>query len=289
MCAMSEADMIEIVKRAKKVAVVTGASRGIGLELALLLVEANYLVYNLSRTEVQLKLVPSEKLELAKKVQSVACDVAKSEEVDLAIKQIFELNKRIDLVVSNAGYGIAGSIEACDLTDLDQQLMVNLHGAFYLAKSSLAALRAAKGRIIFVSSVAGAIPIPFQTAYSVSKAGLLSLALALDNELKGTGARALVIMPGDVKSTFTEHRTCTAKDSEAACYKERLQASLRRMEQDEQNGKPASHVAQAIFNLSQATKPKVLTAVDFKYKFFVCLFRFLPIELANKIIAHLYA
>lgn len=268
---------------------ITGASRGIGFELSLLLVQAGYLVYNLSRTEAKTDNLTLSQKHLLTQVHFIACDVSKSEQVKQAIKQIVASTQRLDLVVNNAGYGIAGSIEASSIADLDRQLQVNLHAAFYLAQASLASLRATKGRIIFVSSVAGAIPIPFQTAYSVSKAGLISLALALDNELKGTGARALALMPGDVKTTFTEHRKTTDKNAENACYKERFLASLRRMEQDEKNGKPAKHIAQAIFKLSQSHRPKVLTAVDFKYKFFVCLYRFLPLKLANWIIGLLYA
>lgn len=273
----------------QKVAVITGASRGIGFELSLLLAEAGYLVYNLSRNRAKTDALTPKQKALLVDVRFIACDVSQSEQVKQAIQQIVAITQRLDLVVNNAGYGIAGSIEASSIADIDQQLQVNLHAAFYLAQASLGFLRTTKGRLIFVSSVAGAIPIPFQTTYSVSKAGLISLALALDNELRGTGARALALMPGDVRTTFTEHRKTTDLNAENACYKERFLASLRRMEQDERNGKPAKHIAQAIFNLSQSRKPKVLTAVDFKYKLFVCLYRFLPVKLASWIIGLLYA
>lgn len=259
-----------------KVAVITGASSGIGEAVAAKLLKQGYIVYNLSRRANNT-------------VLNIQCDVSQPEQIYAAIKQIAEEQCHIDLVVSNAGYGIAGSIEAAVSADLDRQLDVNLHGAIHLAKAVLPYLRKSCGRIIIVSSVAGAVPIPFQTAYSVSKAGLIALTLGLANELRGTGANAVAILPGDVSTGFTAARKPVDLSAEPLCYRERCAASLKRMENDELHGKPAEHIAAAIVKAAAVNHPKPLYPVDISYKAAVLLFRFLPIRLANYIVGKLYA
>ena len=140
-----------------KVAVITGASGGIGREVARLLEEKAYRIYDISRTGSD-----------DGKIVHLAGDVTNEESLAAAFATIAAREGKIDLLVCNAGMGIAGALEFTSLSDAKRQMDVNFFGVFLTAKYALPLLRAARGRMIAVSSAAALFPIHACTASAFS-------------------------------------------------------------------------------------------------------------------------
>ena len=125
-----------------KTAVITGASSGIGLALARLMVREGYTVYNLSRRDAG-----------TEGVCHISTDVTSTESVKNAVEEILSREKKIDVLVSNAGYGISGAIENTAEEDALRQLDVNFYGLFRISKAVLPIMRKQRqGKIIAISS-----------------------------------------------------------------------------------------------------------------------------------------
>lgn len=258
-----------------KVAIITGGSSGIGLATARLFTERGYIVYELSRHGQD-----------NEAVRHMDCDVTKPDQCQQAIMQIWKQEGSIDTVVCNAGYGISGSIEFTDIADAHQQFDVNYFGALHITQAVLPYMRHQKsGHIIFVSSVMAVFSLPYQSFYAASKAAINMLASALRNEVRRFNIQVSCVMPGDVRTSFTQVRK---KDLRGADIYPRMKASVAKMEQDEQQGMPPAAVARVIYRHASCSHPALLTTVGWSYKLLVCLKRFLPSSLVNRIVYHLY-
>ncbi len=260
----------------KKVLAISGGSSGIGLATAQYFLKHGFIVYDLSRSGG----ADAEILHLK-------CDVSDEEQIKSAIAQILRTEGQLDICVANAGYGISGSLEGTEDKDSLRQMDINLHGALRLAKAALPALRESKGRLIAVSSVAGIVAIPYQSWYSASKAALLSAVLALDNEVKGSGVRALAVLPGDTATAFTDNRMHNSSDPDI--YKEKVKDSVGKMEKDERKGKSPLTVAKAIYRLAVKKNPPPQLVVGFSYKLLVLLYKLLPLRIVNWVVGKLYS
>lgn len=259
------------------VVIITGGSSGIGLACCEKFLQNNYKVYELSRKN------GSEN----KNIIHIKADVTDEQSVADAIQTIFEKEKRIDVLVNNAGFGIAGSIEDTDINDAKKQFDVNFFGAVICAQKVLPYMRKQGfGRIVNISSMAAPLAIPFQAFYSASKAAVNSFTLSLANEVKPFGITVCAVMPGDVKTGFTAAREKSNTDS---AYKEVLERSLAVMEHDEQNGMPPSAIADAVFKAATAKNPKPLSTKGTQYHLFAGLSKVLPTGLVNRIVGSIYA
>ncbi len=264
----------------KPVAVITGASKGIGEATAEIFLREGYKVYNLSRSGGNPEKGDNEDF------LHIACDVSHCEQVDFAIEKIISETGRIDVAVSNAGMGISGSVEGATYEMIEKQIKVNFAGSAYFAKAVVPHIRKSKGRLIFLSSVAGLIPIPFQALYSATKAAIASLAMALDNEIKSSGARVCAVLPGDLATNFTSAREKNPK--EASFYEKRVRESVTKMEQDEMKGKGPEFIGRRIFRMATERNPKVISTAGLFYKFALVLVKLLPVRAANYLIGRLY-
>lgn len=257
---------------------VTGASSGIGKATAQRLMEAGYIVYGVSRRPEQWG-----------ELRCIAADVCDREAVKQAVERIVKEEGRIDLLISNAGFGISGAIEETSLADAKRQLEVNFFGFFNCAKQVLPYMRAQKsGCIAAVSSVAGALAIPFQAFYSASKAAINSLVLSLANEVRPFGIRVLAILPGDVRTGFTAAREKATAES-GSPYGERMERSVAGMERDEQGGMTPDYVAKRIVRAVERRHPRPFYTVGGKYRIFTFLGKVLPAKLCNWVVGKLYA
>jgi short-subunit dehydrogenase len=184
-------------------AVVTGASSGIGLELA----------KEFARHGFDLLIVSdSDKIEEARgllsdfgvKIESMVADLADYDEVEKAYARIRELARPVDALVLNAGVGVNG--EFARGTDLRAELNLiglNVISPVHLCKRVLKdMLEFGSGRVLFTSSIAGTMPAPFEAVYGASKAFLTSFAQAIRNELKDTGVSITTLMPGATETNF---------------------------------------------------------------------------------------
>ena len=147
--------------------------------------------------------------------------------------------------------------------------------------------RLARGAcVVVVSSAAAAFPIPFQAFYSATKAALNSYTLALRTELGTQGVRVCAVMPGDVRTGFTDARVkSSAKD---ALYGGRIARSVESMERDERRGMSPDAVARVLLTRAEEKNPRPLTAVGGSYRLFLFLNRLLPARLACFIIGKMY-
>ena len=260
-----------------KVAVITGASSGIGLATALKLVNKGYTVYNLSRRNF-----------VHDRIRHVTCDVSSALSVNNAMAQVIKQCGKISLLVTSAGFGVAGAVEFISDEDAKKQMDVNYFGTVNAVKAVIPYMRNYKsGKIICISSVAAAIPIPFQTYYSVSKSAINAFVSALAHEIKPFGISVCAIMPGDIKTGFTSARKTDLTGNEI--YGGRIKKSVAVMEKDEMNGLPPDVVADFILRLAKKRKFKQIYTVGFVYKLFVLLSKILPQRIVSAIIYMLYA
>ena len=219
------------------IAVVTGASRGIGLAIAKMLLEKGYAVCGLCRRPGPLP-----------QVRWISCDVTDAGAVERAFSEIYRQYGFIDLLVNNAGMGISGAIEFAPEAEIRRQLEVNLFGAIRCTQQVLGPMREQKrGRILFTSSLAAIFPLPFQSFYSVSKAGLDSFSDALGIELKPFGVQCCAILLNDVKTEFTDSRRKTVVGDDL--YGGRISQSVGKMEASERSGMAPEQVAAAVGKL----------------------------------------
>lgn len=160
-----------------KTLVLTGGSSGIGRATCVLFAERGWQVFELSRhgkTEAH--------------ITHIYCDVRHEESVRDAVAQVLAQTDHIDVVISNAGFGISGAVEFTTIDEAKKQFDVNFFGAVRVVQAVLPQLRKQQGgRIIFTSSVAAALSIPYQAFYSSCKAAVNALALALQNEVRTYG------------------------------------------------------------------------------------------------------
>ena len=173
---------------------VTGGNRGIGLSIAMALVEAGDNVVITHRSGE-----PPEGL------QAVRCEVTDSASVDQAFTEAEAMwGGPVEVLVANAGVTRDGLLMRMSDEDFDTVIDTNLAGAFRCARrAAKGMIRQRKGRIIFISSVVGLYGSPGQTNYSASKAGLVGLARSISRELGGRGITANVVAPGFIETDMT--------------------------------------------------------------------------------------
>ena len=179
-----------------QVCVITGGTSGIGRCTAQAMLARGYTVYELSR-----------RAEGVAGMQHIVADVTKEETLAAAVAQILQREDHIDVLINNAGFGISGAVEFTGTEEAQRQLDVNFFGMVRMNRQVLPVMRKqGYGRIVNLSSVAGAIPIPFQTYYSASKAAINSYTMALANEVKPFGIQVCCVQPGDIRTGFTAAR-----------------------------------------------------------------------------------
>lgn len=262
-----------------KTVVITGGTSGIGLATARIFKEKNWKVYCIGRDALKAKLLPPG-------VEFIAADVAKYDRIEEALKSIYEKAGSIDVLISNAGFGISGPIEFTEIDGARSIVETNFMGGFYCAKAVLPYMREKKsGRIVFTSSLAAIMPIPFQSFYSATKAAVNLMAGALDNEVKAFGIRASVVMPGDVRTGFTGAREKSSAGAEI--YGEMAKKAVEVMEHDEETGMNPDEIAKSIYKAATAAH-RPWHVPGMKYKFFAFLYRVFPIKLIYKIIGMTY-
>jgi 3-oxoacyl-[acyl-carrier protein] reductase len=192
---------------ADRVAVITGASRGIGRAIAVDLAAAGYAVAILGRDEAALAETAAAVRERAGASAAVAihlADVAGQAAVDAAVAAVLAEFGRIDVAVANAGQSQDGLILRFKSADLDRLIDVNLKSAFYLcAAVAKPMLKQRGGSIVVVSSIVGIGGNPGQSVYAATKAGLLGLTRSLAKELGSRNVRVNAVAPGLIETAMT--------------------------------------------------------------------------------------
>lgn len=259
-----------------KTVLISGASSGIGRELANTMHKDGYNVIGLSR----------------KKPNDIdftyyECDLTNKEQIESVSKKIQEDYPSIDVLINCAGVGTGGAIEEVSYEDLKWVYEVNLFGTIELIKGILPSLRnSSTPKIVNIGSVAGAITIPYQTSYSMSKASVQVLTEGLRIELKQFGIGVCTVMPGDTKTDFTANRKTILVENSP--YKDYVQRSIAKMEKDEQNGVPPSKVVNVVYKVIKRKRTPIQVVVGLDYKFLVFLSKILPRSIVEFLVNKLY-
>lgn len=189
-----------------KVALITGASKGIGEWIARALAEAGAHVVVSSRKQEALDALVLSLREAGLAATGIAANVGKIEDLNLLSKAVLETFGGVDILVNNAAVNpVFGPVEDTEAWAFDKIMDVNLKGPFELSKLLLPAMKTrGGGSIINISSIGGLKPEPQLGIYSVSKAALISLTKVMAKEWGTYGVRANVICPGLIKTKFSE-------------------------------------------------------------------------------------
>ncbi|WQT21538.1 SDR family oxidoreductase [Helicobacter pylori] len=257
-------------KESQKVAVITGASSGIGLECALMLLDQGYKVYALSR----------------RATLCVALNHALCERVDIdvsdsnALKEVFSnisaKEKYCDVLINSAGYGVFGSVEDTPIEEVKKQFGVNFFALCEVVQFCLPLLKNKPYSKIFnLSSIAGCVSMLFLGHYSASKHALEAYSDALRLELKPFNVQVCLIEPGPVKSNWekTAFENDERKDSVYALDLEKTKNFYSGVYK---NALSAKEVAQKIVFLSMSQKIKARYLIGLKTQLLLALYRILP-------------
>lgn len=245
----------EYVERYGPVALVTGASSGIGLAFAEELAERGFnLVLAARRVERMQELAATLKERHGTQTTIVASDLSDP----AAPAELVRATEGIDigLVVSNAGFNLKGSFESKDASRMAKMLTVNCHAPMQLAHGFIPRLKArGTGGIVFTASVEGLIGCPYSTAYAASKALVVSLGEGLWGELQGTGVDVLTLCPGATQSEATEAVGMKQEDCQPA--REVAQLALDRI-QDGPTFVPSDRYRAMFEQLRAGPRPETL-------------------------------
>jgi len=262
---------------------VTGASSGIGKAIAESFANQGHLVFGTSRKAPFVKNIqPST-------VNMIPMETTDSASVQTAVDFVLQKAGGLDVLVNCAGYGIAGSIEGVPVSEAKKQFDVNFFGTLAVIQAVLPHFRAQKkGQIINIGSVAGYIPIPFQSMYSAAKFALESLTETLAMETKKFGIAVSLVEPGDTKTGFTSSRIMAADPGIEANYMPESQKAIEQMEKDEQNGYSPNKVAAVVLKITGRKRPPVRVTVGFSYKLFYGFSKILPTKLKLYVLKLIY-
>lgn len=188
-----------------KIAIVTGATSGLGLCFSRALVAKGVLVYGLARRTDKLREISDG---LGPAFRGIECDVSDENNVSSAFSKIKEESVQIDILVNNAGLGRFGKLEDMSVEDWDVQMRTNLRGVFLCTRAVLETMKMQNqrdhfgGHIINIASVAGLVGNPSVSVYNATKFGLRGFSEALMKELRGDGIRVTCLYPGSIETEF---------------------------------------------------------------------------------------
>jgi NAD(P)-dependent dehydrogenase (short-subunit alcohol dehydrogenase family) len=180
----------------KKLAIITGAARGIGLATALLFNENGYKVAIVDNDKKEIDNLSFKN----KDIKTFCFDISSDDELDKMYNQILEWHNRIDVLVNNAGVADFGNIEETNFKRWNEVMKTNLNGVFLCSQKVIIHLKKTKGNIINIASISGLRASTLRVAYGTSKAAVIQLTKQQAAELGEYGIRVNCIAPGPVKT-----------------------------------------------------------------------------------------
>jgi NAD(P)-dependent dehydrogenase (short-subunit alcohol dehydrogenase family) len=232
----------------KPVALVTGASTGIGKAAALALVKAGFEVIGTSRITMGVALYDG--------VTFLDLDVASDASVTTAVERVTQRFGRLDVLVNNAGIASTGAAEESSVVQDQRVFDVNVFGLIRMTKAVLPHMRAQNsGRIINISSVVGFIPMPYMAIYAASKHAVEGYSESVDHELREHGVRVLLIEPGWTKTGLDVNSV--KPDSPLQIYGGQRHVAEKLIAQEVNDGDDPAIVATAVVAAATDKKPKL--------------------------------
>jgi NAD(P)-dependent dehydrogenase (short-subunit alcohol dehydrogenase family) len=231
-----------------RVAVVTGAASGIGEAAARALVGAGFTVYGTSRRAAT--------GETRGGVVFLPLDVTDDESVAAAVREVLDRSGRIDVLVNNAGVGIAGAAEESSIEQARALFETNLFGLIRVTRAVLPHMREQRsGRIINVSSVLGLVPAPFGALYAASKHALEGYSESLDHEVREHGVRVLLVEPAYTRTSFDAN--LVTADEPLPLYARRRESFDALIAEAVRGGDEPSIVGRAVVAAATDKRPKL--------------------------------
>ena len=190
---------------AGKVAIVTGASRGIGRAISVALAKEAATVVLAARSVRKLQETAEQVTHAGGKAEIVVTDLAEEESIKDLVKVTGEKFGRLDILVNNAGITHSAKLEETATEDWERCIWVNARAPFILCREALPMLRKAEtGYIVNIASVVGVKGYPLQSAYTASKHALRGMTISLSEELKGSNIRVHLLCPGGVDTELVQ-------------------------------------------------------------------------------------
>jgi short-subunit dehydrogenase len=257
----------------QKVALVTGASVGIGKAVAVGLVGAGFTVIGTSRNAAKAEPVAG--------VRFVDLDVASDSSVEKVIADIIDAHGRIDVLVNNAGIGYSGAAEESSVGQAQQIFDVNVLGVIRLTNAVLPIMRAQKnGRIVNLSSILGIVPQPYMAVYAATKHAVEGYSESLDHELREFGVRVTLVQPAWTNTSFEANSI--RPDRPLPVYAERRRVFEEFMNGAVKDGDDPATVAQAIVAAATDENPKVRYSGSSRSASLSAMRRFVPVRMFDR-------
>jgi NAD(P)-dependent dehydrogenase (short-subunit alcohol dehydrogenase family) len=251
----------------QKVVLITGASSGVGQSTARLLSQSGYKVFGTSRNPASAETIPA--------VEMLALDVRSDDSARACVKAVAGQVGRLDALVNNAGYELAGALEELSLDEAKAQFETNFFGVVRMVKAALPIMRQQKsGQIVNVSSLSGLSPIPFMGIYSASKFALEGYTEALRHELKPFGIHVSQIEPGFLKTGMMDRRQVAAE--RIGEYDPWRQRAFKAIRNHEEKGPGPELVAETVLQILSSKTPRLRYLAGGQAKFLSRLRWFLP-------------
>ena len=267
-----------------RVALVTGATSGIGYETTRLLADRGYQVYAAGRRVERLKQLGN------KGVTAVQMDLTDSASIEKAVARILQKEQRVDLLVNNAGYGSYGPVEQVPIEEVRRQFEVNIFGLARLTQLVLPAMRRARrGRIVNTSSMAGRMVTYMGAWYHATKYALEAFSDALRMEMHPFGIDVVLIEPGAIATNWgaiaAEHLQTVTRKNAYQKSGSQAAAGLRKLYSSRHLTQPST-IAKTIVRASTVRHPRPRYLLGFGAKPLVALHALLPTRAWDYLMVH---
>ena len=271
----------------RPVVLLTGASSGIGYDVAPLLVRYGYTVYGAAGRVEKIEELASEG------VKALSLDVTDEASMEAAVQQIIDAEGRIDVLINNAGYGFYGAIEDVPINEARRQFEVNLFGLARLTQLVLPHMRArGRGRILNLSSMAGRITMPLGAWYHATKYALEAFSDALRMEVEEFGIDVVIIEPGGIKTPWgliaADYLEESSRNGVYAEQAQRVAANMRKLYSPSSSLSEPKVISRTILRALEARRPKTRYLVGFGAKPSVFLHTVLPDRPFDKVARRIF-
>ena len=264
----------------KKVALVTGASSGIGKETAILLIQKGFTVYGAARRVEKMADLKGAGVKI------LAMDVTDEDSMVKGVNEILQNENRIDILVNNAGYGSFGALEDVPISEAKYQFEVNIFGLARLTQLVLPTMREQhSGKIINISSIGGSFGEPHGAWYHATKYAVEGLSDSLRMELKQFNIDVVIIKPGAILTEWSSiARENLLKVSGNSQYKNLANKHVAMLAKFDQNGSKPIVVAKTIVKAALAKRPKTRYATGGGAKIILFARRILSDKMFDKVL-----
>jgi len=264
-----------------KVVLITGTSSGFGKLIAKKLSDFGYKVYGTCRN--------SKKYQKPKKYKLLSCDITNPSDLKSIVKYIIDKEKKIDILINNAGTGFTGPIEEISTESLIKTFETNLFGHMKLIQLVVPIMRKNNsGLIINITSIAAYNSIPYIGVYSSTKASLKIIGESLNMELKSFGIKVVNIAPGDYKTNAIDNRNDT-KINKNSPYYNSYNSLINKWDSNMKDSRDPNEISNLVFRVINTPNPKINYIIGgFLQKISIKLRKILPEKIYQKLIMNHY-